>query len=144
MSERVGYRGYIGSRTYNCGSAPQHVQNLVVRDYCQRNGFNYLLSATEYAMDSCYMMLEQVLLEAPELQGIVMYSLFMLPMKSGRRLDMVKRILASGSTLHGAVENISIVNAEDLECTEDVWRVNDHVLGRGWDKGCNADRRFKP
>ena len=36
MSNARGYRGYIGSRPYFGERAPQHVQNLVIRDYCQR------------------------------------------------------------------------------------------------------------
>ena len=46
----AGHRGYIFSRPFHGNRVPQHVQNMVIRDYCQRNGLNYLLSATEYAM----------------------------------------------------------------------------------------------
>jgi sporadic carbohydrate cluster protein (TIGR04323 family) len=49
-SNRHGHRGYIASRPVRGQDWPQHVQNLVVRDYAQRNGLHYLLSATEYAM----------------------------------------------------------------------------------------------
>ena len=40
--------------------APQHVQNIIIRDYCKRNNFTYLLSATEYAMKDSYLMLDDV------------------------------------------------------------------------------------
>ena len=43
-------RGYIFSRAFAGQRIPQHMQNLVIRDYCQRNGHTYLLSAAEYAM----------------------------------------------------------------------------------------------
>ncbi len=61
----LGHRGYIASRPVRGQEWPQHVQNLVVRDYAQRNGLHYLLSATEYAMDACYMNLETVLGAGP-------------------------------------------------------------------------------
>ena len=51
--------------------APQHVQNLVIRDYCKKNNLLYLLSSTEYAMKNCHLMLEQVLEELKFIDGIV-------------------------------------------------------------------------
>ena len=43
--------------------APQHVQNIVIRDYCSKNKLSYLLSSTEYAMEDSHLMMEQVLEE---------------------------------------------------------------------------------
>ena len=127
MSNRVGYRGYIGSREYRCGRAPQHVQNLVVRDFCRRNGFEYLLSATEYGMDGCYIMLEEVAGECESIQGIVLYSIFMLPQRRARRLAFCERIFAAGATLHGAVENIHLRDRGDLDRLEEIYGVMDVV-----------------
>ena len=39
---------------------PQNIQNLVLRDYCVKNSYEYLLSGTEYAMKDSYLMLNQV------------------------------------------------------------------------------------
>lgn len=129
MSERArhGHRGYIGSRPYNGDRIPQHVQNLVIRDYCQRNGFDYLLSATEYIMPGCYMMLEEVAREASRLEGIVLYSWFMLPKRRERRSDIFRRILDQGTSLHGAVENIGVYDMAEFDRHEDVWRTRDIV-----------------
>lgn len=124
MINRAGYRGYIGSRTYQGQRAPQHVQNLVIRDYCQRNGFQFLLSATEYAMSGCYVMLEEVMRELPKLEGIVLYSIFMLPEDARRRHDLYERILEAGASLHGAVENLRVTDAASAGCLEDILRVN--------------------
>ena len=124
MSNRKGYRGYIGSRAYRSDRVPQHVQNLVVRDFCQRNGFTYLLSATEYAMPACYLMLEEVVHETLTLNGVVLYSIFMLPQRAERRRDLCRRILDAGATIHGAVENISIRNEEDLDRAEEIFLVD--------------------
>lgn len=67
-------RGYIFSRPFMGERVPQHIQNLVIRDYCDRYNLHYLLSATEYAMVGCHLMLEQVLNELADLDGIVAYS----------------------------------------------------------------------
>ncbi len=120
---RYGHRGYIGSRPYDGDRVPQHVQNLVVRDYCRKHGHRFLLSATEYTMPACYMMLEEVIREAPSLEGVVLYSLFMLPERDKRRRDVCRRILAAGANLHGAVENVAIRSEGELERIENVWRV---------------------
>lgn len=123
MSDAVpkGYRGYVTSRPFLGNRAPQHVQNIVIRDYCQRRGFRYLLSATEYAMPNCYMMLEQTLNELPDLGGIVMYSLFLLPLQRARRLEIYRRVLDAGASLHGAVESTGIITKDDIDRVEDIW-----------------------
>ena len=47
-------RGYMSSREFMGERVPQHVQNLVIRNYCNQNKYQYLLSAVEYAMDGSY------------------------------------------------------------------------------------------
>ncbi len=125
MNERRGHRGYIGSRSYFGANPPQHVQNLVIRDFCTRNDFRFLLSATEYAMPSCYMILEDVIQEAPRLDGIVFYSIFMLPMRQDRRVSSVRRVLESGATLHGAVESMHVRNDDELASMELLWAMRE-------------------
>ena len=46
------FRGYIFSRPFMEERVPQHVQNIVIRDYCSKKDIQYLLSATEYAMEN--------------------------------------------------------------------------------------------
>ena len=58
MATVKGYIGYNGARHLATGRAPQHIQNLVIRDYCRRHDLPFKLSASEYAMPHCYMMLE--------------------------------------------------------------------------------------
>ena len=88
-----GFRGYVSSRVFCKERVPQHVQNLVIRDYCARKAITYLLSATEYAMPSCYMMLEQTMNDLENLDGIVCYSLFQLPSDRTRRMQLFERVL---------------------------------------------------
>jgi sporadic carbohydrate cluster protein (TIGR04323 family) len=131
VAERHGHRGYIGSRPYMGERAAQHVQNLVIRDYCQRNGLVYLLSATEYAMANCYVMLEEVLRELPQIEGIVMYSLFMLPERPETRASVFERVLGAGASLHGALENLSVRTTADAGRVEDILRINHSLRNAG-------------
>lgn len=119
----LGYRGYIASRPVRGASTPQHVQNLVIRDYAARNGLDFKLSATEYAMDGCYLMLEAVLGDLANLDGILLYSVFMLPQDRERRHAVYRSVLDSKKTLHGALENLQLSDDRDVERLEDIFLV---------------------
>ena len=119
----LGYRGYIASRPVRGASTPQHVQNLVIRDYAARNGLTFKLSATEYAMEGCYLMLEAVLDDLANLDGIVFYSVFMLPRDPGRRNAVYRCVLDSAKTLHGALENLQLGDDDDVQRLEDIFLV---------------------
>jgi sporadic carbohydrate cluster protein (TIGR04323 family) len=124
MIEKQGYRGYIASRAVNGSSVPQRVQNLVVRDYAQNKNVDFKLSAVEYIMPGCFMILEDVLNELPTLEGVIMYSLFMMPDDKKRRRDIFDRILREGCVFHAALENLSICKLEDIPRIEDILDVN--------------------
>jgi sporadic carbohydrate cluster protein (TIGR04323 family) len=122
-NERRGYRGYIGSRPLFGNRTAQHVQNLVVRDYCQRHGLAHRLSAVEYTMPGCYLMLTDVLNELPSIEGIVAYSLFMLPEQALRRQIVYRRVLDAGASLHFALETLALRDAGGIGRLEDIWLV---------------------
>ena len=50
-------RGYIFSRSFMGERVPQHVQNIVIRDYCNKNNLFYLLSSTEYSVKNSHLIL---------------------------------------------------------------------------------------
>jgi sporadic carbohydrate cluster protein (TIGR04323 family) len=120
----LGYRGYIGSRPYSGLDFPQHVQNFLIRSYCQKHQLSYLLSATEYKMPGCYMMLEEVISTIDTLGGIVLFTIFMLPTSAQKRKYLYENILSSGRTLHAALEDIRIVSQEDIQIVEDILCLN--------------------
>lgn len=126
MSEAAphGFRGYIGSRPVGDNRVPQHIQNLVIRDFAQRNRMQFLLSATEYAMPGCFMMLEQVADEVGRTEGVILYSIFMLPPRPERRRRIYDKILGAGGSLHGAVENVSVRSEADVAELEDILNVH--------------------
>ena len=116
-------RGYIFSRPFMGERVPQHVQNLVIRDYCERNRLQFLLSATEYAMPGCHLILEQVLDELAEISGLVAYSLFQLPEESSLRKRIYEQILCQQKNLHFAVEGLHANTQKECERIETLWRV---------------------
>ncbi len=120
-----GHRGYIASRSVRGERTPQQVQNLVIRDYAARNCLTFKLSATEYAMPGCTMMLNAVMDELPSLDGVIMFSMFMLPDDEARRRRLYARVLEQGKDLHAALENVRIACDADIQRFEDILRVND-------------------
>lgn len=120
-----GYRGYVFSRAVDNHRVPQHIQNLVIRDYAQRRRLQYLLSATEYAMNGSYLILEQVLAELPSVDGVILYSMFMLPESVAHRGDVYRKVIAVGASLHAAVEGFVLQNEMDIERWENVLRTAD-------------------
>ena len=118
-----GFRGYIFSRPFMGERVPQHVQNLVIRDYCKKQGLQYLLSATEYAMANSHLILQQVLEELPKLDGIVFYSLFLLPEDTAERDRVIQKILKKEKTIYFAVEGLRMSNKTEQERIETIWQV---------------------
>ena len=90
------FRGYISSRKLADGSLiDQNIQNLVIRRACENNNFMFMLSATEYGMKNCYLMLNQVLLEINKnkFDGIAFYSIDQFPLKENLRKNIYDVIL---------------------------------------------------
>jgi len=111
-------RGYIFARPFMGERAPQHVQNIILRDYCQKRGHELLLSATEYAMEDSYMILESVLDDLANIDGIVFYSLYQLPTQPEKRRLVYSRVLDAQKSLHFAVEGMSISNINEIDSVE--------------------------
>ena len=111
-------RGYIFARPFMGERAPQHVQNIILRDYCTKRGHELLLAATEYAMPESFMILESVLADLTSIDGIVFYSLYQLPLQPAQRESVYSRALEAGKSLHFAVEGMSISRREDVDSVE--------------------------
>ncbi|MCR9191770.1 MAG: sporadic carbohydrate cluster protein, LIC12192 family [Gammaproteobacteria bacterium] len=122
--QTLGYRGYIGSRPYAGGEFPQSVQNMLIRNFCQKNKLHFLLSATEYTMPGCYMMLQEVVNSMDSLSGIVLFSLDMLPDKKTVRMAIYNKLLPCEKTLHFALEDMSVSTWDDIEYIENIIQLN--------------------
>ena len=122
QTNQKGYRGYVFSRSVDSHRVPQHIQNLVIRDYATRRKLHYLLSATEYAMPGCFLILQQVVDELAALDGVILYSMFMLPPDAAERHEIYRRALEAGCSLHAAVEGFVLADEADVERWENVLR----------------------
>jgi sporadic carbohydrate cluster protein (TIGR04323 family) len=118
-----GFRGYIFSRPFMGERVPQHVQNIVIRDYCSKKGIHYLLSATEYAMENSTLILKQLINDLPSVDGIVAYSIFQMPEDDAERQSIFNKILSSTKEIHFAVEGLSLYDNESYSRIENIWQV---------------------
>ena len=83
--------------------------------------FPFLLSAVEFAMPDCYLTLDQILKEElPHINGIVMYSMLMLPSNKKKRLPIYDRFLETKTSLHGALEQLTIKCRADIDDFENI------------------------
>ena len=118
-----GFKGYVTSAVFMGERAPQHVQNIIIRDYCKRNAFHYVLSGTEYAMAGSSIILRQLIGELVTLEGIVAYSLFQMPVDKNIRSNIFSTIVEMGKELHFAQESSFIKCSDDIKRIEDIWSV---------------------
>lgn len=107
--------------------APQHVQNIILLDYCIKRGDELLFAAAEYAMPDSYMILESVLADLENIDGILFYSLCQLPTQPEKRKLIYSQVLEAGKSLHFAVEGMSMSSINDVEKAEVFFSIREAV-----------------
>ena len=102
-------RGYIASGEFNGCRTPQHIQNQVIKLYCDSNNLKFVLSRAEYWINgSTQCQLWAALNE--EFKNVVFYSLWQLPNEQNDRYRIYQHCSARKITLHFATERISTAN----------------------------------
>ena len=120
--KKMKVRGYIFSRAFMGERVPQHIQNQIIRKFCEINNLEYSLSASEYAMKDSYLMLEEIINEKSNLDGIVFYSLFQLPENKIYRNNIYKNIIKRKKNFF-SVENYKLSKKDDILELEEIWDV---------------------
>tara|TARA_B100000795_G_C22799727_1_gene441196 strand:- start:513 stop:926 length:414 start_codon:yes stop_codon:yes gene_type:complete len=119
-------RGYISSRTFSGNWVPQHIQNTIIRNYCNINNLHYLLSSAEYSIENSYIVLKDIVSESKVIDGIVFYSIHQLPPEQNYRNELLKEVLLNKCLIYFCVED-KIVRDErgldDLNTILDIHRV---------------------
>jgi sporadic carbohydrate cluster protein (TIGR04323 family) len=116
-------RGYNFSRSFMGERVPQHVQNIVIKDFCQKNKLNFLLSVTEYSMKNSFYILNQLVDNMSGIQGIVAYSVFQMPYDNSKRENFFKKILKKRKEIFFACENLKISSHKDIIRIGKLWNL---------------------
>ena len=99
-------RGYIASGEFNRCRAPQHIQNQIIKSYCDANNLKFVLSRAEYWINgSTNCQLWAGLNEG--FKHIVFYSVWQLSELEGDRNSVYRHCINNEITLHFAVERIN-------------------------------------
>ena len=125
MGNKKGYRGYVFSRPIGDHRVPQHIQNLVIRTHAKKYGLKYQLSGVEHRMENSYLMLNQLIEELNGLDGIILYSLFMLPKNFGQRQLIIDKILTSGKEIHAAAEDFVLSNKYNVSIANSIFLIEE-------------------
>lgn len=118
--DRRGYRGYVTSREFGGARIPVPVQSLVLRDYCNRKGLLYKLHLNENMFPHSYLVLEGIVRDLSEFEGLLMCSMFMLPQRAERRMAIYKKVFGQGAELHLVLEDIVLRKLSDTVAVEGV------------------------
>ncbi len=116
-------RGYIFSRAFMGERVPQSIQNLVIREFCKKNNYSYLLSAAEYAMNDCSLVLKSIVNNTKGINGIISYSLFQLPQEQESRTSLLKKMIHKKVFFVSALEQIFIKNQKDIDDINILWNL---------------------
>ncbi len=119
-------RGYISSRKLEDNNlVDQSVQNLIIRRACERYGFKYMLSATEYGMKDCFLMLNQVIQDSKKGKndGIAFYSIEQLPKNPKIRKDIYNIILKNKKKIILSLEDMILENKKDIKNLENLIKI---------------------
>lgn len=119
-ANRQGYRGYVTSRRFGDYFVPVPVQSLALRDYCARKNKIYVLPVNENDFPHSYMVLDGMVRNLDGFEGIVMFSMFMLPQRPERRRAIYQRILDQDCSLHIVWEGIIVEKPADIERLEEL------------------------
>ena len=100
-------RGYIASGEFNGYRAPQHLQNQIIKLYCDANDLKFVLSRAEYWINgSTKCQLWAALNE--EFKHIVLFSLWQLPNDKAERHKIYQHCTVHNITLHFATERMRL------------------------------------
>ena len=84
---------------------------------------HFLLSVVEYRMKNSYLILNSLLAEIEEIDGIVFYSLLQLPINDSMRKEIFEDILEKKKSIHFALEGLVVdTNSSNLR-VENIFKV---------------------
>ena len=99
-------KGYIFSREFNNGIVPQKIQNTILREYCLKKNYSFVLSNVEYSMQNCFYVLDRIVRNSRKYDGVLAYSIFQMPENDDKRFQVYKKIINKKKELHFALEDI--------------------------------------
>jgi sporadic carbohydrate cluster protein (TIGR04323 family) len=121
------FRGYISSRECLGTFFPQRVQNIVIRDFCNINNLDYLLSSAEYSMNNSYFVFKEIIKSIKNIDGIVAFSIFQLPEDLKNRIKLLNLVINKKKHIFFALERISVKKKIDFKRVNEIWMIRKSI-----------------
>jgi sporadic carbohydrate cluster protein (TIGR04323 family) len=125
--KREGYRGYVTCREFGGLTIPVPVQSMLLREYCQKHNYIYKLHLNENIFPHSYMVLEGIVENLSDFEGLLMCSIFMMPKRASRREKIYNKIFSENLSVHFVIEDIVCKNLSDSIFIEEILKVQ-HLL----------------
>ena len=74
-------------------------------------------------MENCYLMLKSVLKNIKSIDGVIFYSVFMLPEKNEERKKILTFFIKNKKKIYFALEEFSLVNLGDLRKVNEIFKI---------------------
>ena len=117
-------KGYVSSRKISGQIVPQSIQNIILRNYCNENKYNFALSSTEYSPEESFLMLEKTIKELDPYHGIISYSIFQLPYNLNYRNIILNKIINKKKIFYFVIEKICIKDKNDIINLNQILKIN--------------------
>ena len=117
-------KGYVSSRKISGQIVPQSIQNIIIRNYCNENKYNFALSSTEYSPEESFLMLEKTINEIDKYYGIITYSIFQLPYNLNYRNIILNKIINKKKIFYFVIEKICIKDKNDIINLNQILKIN--------------------
>ena len=121
------FRGYISSRECLGTFFPQRVQNIVIRDFCNINNLDYLLSSAEYSMNNSYFVFKEIIKSIKNIDGIVAFSIFQLPEDLKNRIKLLNLVINKKKHIFFALERILVKKKNDFKRVNEIWMIRKSI-----------------
>tara|TARA_B100000575_G_scaffold294533_1_gene311213 strand:+ start:13151 stop:13585 length:435 start_codon:yes stop_codon:yes gene_type:complete len=115
--------GYIFVREFFNMSLPTSTQHLIMKKYCEDNGYLYKLADQELVMKNSFITLNSLIKKLDKSNGILMCSLYMLPEEKFRK-KILNSIINKKIQVHFIFEKFILNNKNDIELLEDFLKLN--------------------
>lgn len=115
-------KGYMTSLEVNGSRFSHRIQNILIREYCTRIQSTYLFSLTEVSVLGAYFVLKDLLQIKEQYDGVVFFSLTMLPNQLEQR-RAVYRLIEAQKEIHFCMEQLAIRNTTDIDRIENILSV---------------------
>ena len=99
---------------------PHRVQNLMLREYCDRHHLSYQMSGVELSVPGAHEVLKDIIAQKDQYEGILFFSLFSLPRSPELRQRIYELVQEHHKTLHFCLEQVTILKSQDISRIEDV------------------------